>query len=153
MINTYVISFTYCLGPSMLPTLREQGGFVFVDQRKPYQNGDVVICTAPNDPEKTVCKRIKASAGETILQHGHQLTIPKGHVWLAGDNPHNSNDSRSYGPVPMGLLVGRVFAKITWTPLFGFFGCHFYQPKFEMISQQAPPPPPPPPPCFPSLSS
>jgi signal peptidase I len=41
--------------------------------------------------------------------------VPRGHVWLQGDNLHNSTDSRHYGPVPYALLRGRVFAKV-WPP-------------------------------------
>lgn len=36
------------------------------------------------------------------VQH---MTIPMGHVWLAGDNYNNSNDSRMYGPMPIGKLL------------------------------------------------
>ena len=38
--------------------------------------------------------------------------VPKGHVWLQGDNLHNSTDSRHYGAVPAGLLRGRVALKV-----------------------------------------
>ncbi|CAD7957691.1 unnamed protein product [Amoebophrya sp. A120] len=34
--------------------------------------------------------------------------VPQGHVWVEGDNKGKSNDSRHYGPVPLGLLEGRV---------------------------------------------
>ena len=40
------------------------------------------------------------------------LQVPKGHVWLQGDNAINSTDSRHYGPVPYALLQGRVFLKV-----------------------------------------
>ena len=38
--------------------------------------------------------------------------IPKGHVWLAGDNVSNSTDSRRYGPVSTQLLRGKVVVKL-----------------------------------------
>ncbi|CAH0520762.1 unnamed protein product [Peronospora belbahrii] len=40
------------------------------------------------------------------------LQIPKGHVWLEGDNKHDSHDSRYYGPVPCALVQGRVVMRI-----------------------------------------
>jgi len=39
--------------------------------------------------------------------------VPRGHVWLEGDNLENSSDSRSYGPVPYGLLRSRVIYKVS----------------------------------------
>ena len=41
------------------------------------------------------------------------VQVPKGHVWLQGDNFINSTDSRHYGPVPYALLRGRAFLKVT----------------------------------------
>ena len=38
--------------------------------------------------------------------------VPEGHVWLQGDNLSNSTDSRHYGPVPLGMVQGRVVLKI-----------------------------------------
>lgn len=42
--------------------------------------------------------------------------IPKGHVWLLGDNPNYSKDSRDYGPVPYGLIRGRACFKVRFKP-------------------------------------
>lgn len=39
------------------------------------------------------------------------LQIPRGHVWLAGDNPPQSSDSRQYGPLPQALVSGRPCAR------------------------------------------
>ncbi|KAL7418839.1 hypothetical protein Q5752_006523 [Cryptotrichosporon argae] len=43
---------------------------------------------------------------------GKYVRVPKGSVWLAGDNMSNSTDSRAYGPVPLALIRGRVVARI-----------------------------------------
>lgn len=40
------------------------------------------------------------------------ICVPKGHVWLEGDNSENSIDSRTYGPVPMGLIQSRAFFRL-----------------------------------------
>ena len=36
----------------------------------------------------------------------------QGHVWLAGDNRENSEDSRSYGSVPQALVEGIVSVRL-----------------------------------------
>lgn len=38
--------------------------------------------------------------------------MPRGHVWLEGDNVDASSDSRIYGPVPEATLKGRVLARV-----------------------------------------
>lgn len=40
------------------------------------------------------------------------ITVPRGHVWLEGDNFQNSSDSRIYGPVPLGLVKSRVICRL-----------------------------------------
>jgi inner membrane protease subunit 1 len=53
-----------------------------------------------------------AAARDDRSKKKEYVTIPDGHVWLQGDNEGNSTDSRDYGPVPMEMLRGRVFAKV-----------------------------------------
>lgn len=43
------------------------------------------------------------------------VVIPPGHVWVEGDNPPFSKDSRHYGPLPNEWLRGRIVARI-WPP-------------------------------------
>ena len=38
--------------------------------------------------------------------------VPDGHIWLEGDNSLDSVDSRSYGPIPAGLVIGRVVCRV-----------------------------------------
>jgi hypothetical protein len=40
------------------------------------------------------------------------VAVPPGHLWLEGDNRANSVDSRDYGPLPEGLLEGKVTATL-----------------------------------------
>lgn len=56
--------------------------------------------------------------GETVLVQSRSWfndrpeLVPEGHVWLEGDNPSNSSDSRTYGPIPLAMIRGRVFFKV-----------------------------------------
>lgn len=36
-----------------------------------------------------------------------------GHVWIQGDNVYASYDSRHFGPVPYGLVQGKVFLRVS----------------------------------------
>lgn len=53
---------------------------------------------------------------------GWPAQVPKGHVWLQGDNFNNSTDSRHYGPVPYAMIRGRVFVKVRCGPALGLPG-------------------------------
>lgn len=43
------------------------------------------------------------------------LQVPKDHVWVAGDNPLLSRDSRHFGSVPYGLIKGKAFCRVSIT--------------------------------------
>lgn len=45
------------------------------------------------------------------------IYVPKGHVWIEGDNSDNSIDSRTYGPVPMGLIQSRAAFRLFPEPV------------------------------------
>eukprot|EP01039_Chlorochromonas_danica_P007910 gene7910-8727_t len=124
-VSSYGFNLTFCVGPSMLPTLEESGSVVIVDifshaiLNRDFQCGDVVIARHPHDPSKKVCKRVRATSGDCVMRRypgtlrSVTEVIPAGHYWLAGDNFHNSNDSRSYGPVSEDFIVGRVLYKLS----------------------------------------
>lgn len=82
----------------MYPGLRA-GDWVLVDMRA-YdralpKRGDIVIASDPREPEHAIVKRV---AGVDL--HGA--------IDLRGDNPFESTDSRTFGPVPKELIRGRV---------------------------------------------
>ena len=113
----------YCEGPSMEPTIRTAGQYVLYEtislRQQKLEPGDVVIAVPPYDPRKMVAKRIVGMPGDVIRapatnpwQSYRMCIVPPGHVWLQGDNLPMSNDSRSYGPVPIDMILGRVFFRV-----------------------------------------
>jgi signal peptidase I len=101
-------------------------------------------CSQPVPEEASVnfIKRIVAGPGDTIsIREGHvyrngkreqdsyiracggvqecnfptPITIPAGHWFMMGDNRGESDDSRFWGPVPAGWIIGGAFATY-WPP-------------------------------------
>jgi nickel-type superoxide dismutase maturation protease len=81
-------------GPSMQPHLHP-GDCVVVRRGHRARVGDVVLVRRPDRPDLLVVKRVRAVLGD-------------GRVWLAGDNPGASDDSRLFGAVPLAGVQGRV---------------------------------------------
>ncbi|GLE03258.1 hypothetical protein PINS_up019184 [Pythium insidiosum] len=114
----------YGIGASMEPTV-PNGSLAVIDRLTPhwrqYQRGDVVILRSPTRSNgANVIKRILALEGDTVeLQprfdqnRSGRVVVPKGHVWVEGDNATMSVDSRHIGAVPLALVEGRVQA-IAW---------------------------------------
>ncbi|OAD75232.1 hypothetical protein PHYBLDRAFT_110625 [Phycomyces blakesleeanus NRRL 1555(-)] len=110
------------MGPSMLPTFNMTGDIILADHISGYfsepEIGDVVVCISPHAPGRAVLKRVVGTPRDSVCfdvteKERKYVNVPDGHLWLSGDNMSNSNDSRTYGPVPMGLLRGRVVARVS----------------------------------------
>eukprot|EP00466_Bigelowiella_natans_P000785 jgi/Bigna1/38956/e_gw1.29.71.1 len=105
-------AITHVEGPSMIPTLKEKGDYVFYEKVsllfKRFRVGDVIICRSPRNKSQFLCKRIHGVDGDVIRCGRRMVTVPPGAVWVEGDNANDSIDSRHYGPIPNGLLVGKV---------------------------------------------
>lgn len=46
---------------------------------------------------------------EKMNQDFNSITVPKGYIFVMGDNRNNSTDSRYIGPVPLENVIGKVF--------------------------------------------
>lgn len=91
--------------------------------------GDTILVDTRMDPplyhdlewsHQNESKSKKENIGIDLHKKPIYIVIPKGHIWLGGDNMANSTDSRHYGPVPLGLVRGKVVARVTpsftWLP-------------------------------------
>ena len=64
-------------------------------------------------PEKD--SYIRPCAGAAECNFPTPIKIPAGHWFMMGDNRGESDDSRFWGPVPKGWIVGAAFATY-WPP-------------------------------------
>ncbi|TYJ30705.1 hypothetical protein E1A91_A06G148600v1 [Gossypium mustelinum] len=110
-------------GPSMLPTLGITGNVLLMERISTrtgkLRPGDVVFFRSPENPRRVVCKRLVGMEGDQVTyvvdpknsDKCNTIVVPKGHVWVEGDNIYNTKDSRNFGAVPYGLVEGKAF----WT--------------------------------------
>ncbi len=103
--------------------------------------GDIVVFNPPGQHSEPYIKRIIGLPGERISVHdgavyindqrlqesylnqptdwkgiaSTDITIPKGDVFVMGDNRNNSSDSRVFGPVPISSIIGKAWVSY-WPP-------------------------------------
>jgi type IV secretory pathway protease TraF len=89
----------------MRPTL-EPGDWALATVPGRVRRGDVVVIEHPERPGFEVVKRVVRVDGARSLSTER--------VWVEGDDPAGSTDSRSFGAVPIDLVAGRV--RLVWWP-------------------------------------
>ncbi len=144
LIN-YVVSAFKIDGDSMRPLLRDQERVLISKlavRKDNLRRFDIVVLYKPDEPDKSLIKRIIGLPGEIIEVRGGEifvndkplkqiagsgpesekapsdmkaLLIPRGTYFVLGDNRSNSFDSRQFGPVPQKYIFGKAFFRY-WPP-------------------------------------
>lgn len=140
IVQTFMFRITGILQTSMLPTI-DPGDRIIVNCltyhfREP-RPGEIVVVHDPLDAKKDIIKRVIALGGDTIemvdgvlhvngsvvnepyvvnkdvVKGQARFTIPKGYIYVMGDNRPVSGDSRDFGPVAENQIIGKVVC-IMW---------------------------------------
>ncbi len=135
LINLFLAQATRVYGQSMEPNLHTDQRLVVekISYRfRSPQRGDIVVLKIREKSEELLIKRVIALPGETIeikdgyvFINGQKLkepylsqptrghygptTVPPEYVFVLGDNRGASNDSRSFGAIPIQNLIGHAW--------------------------------------------
>lgn len=136
-LQSYTVS-----GISMEPSFAN-GEWLLVDKLSYHftspKRGEVVILHPPGGSDDSYIKRVIGLPGEQLvikesriyidgkeleevpdlpsIDYSYELSIeiPEGHYFVLGDNRPDSGDSRYFGTVPKGNIVGKVWIRY-WPP-------------------------------------
>lgn len=142
LINVFVGQATRVEGQSMEPNLYSDQRLVVEKVSYRFHGPhrfDIVVLEMPSQGDELLIKRVIGLPGEKIdIRDGHvyineqqlqepftddrtqpgrygSVQVPPLHVYVLGDNRDRSNDSRSFGPVPIENIVGRAW--LSYWPL------------------------------------
>ena len=94
------------MSPLVNPNIDKERDILLTRVTKNPQVGDIVIFKSKSNPELLMCKRVVALEGDFGTdRNGNPIQIPVGRIWVEGSG-NGSVDSRDFGPVPKGLLLG-----------------------------------------------
>lgn len=142
MLQRYVFSRATVTGPSMQPTFSNKDVIFVEKVSTEIghiSRGEIVIFNSKDENNDTYIKRVIGIAGDRIDIKDSQVylngkllsekylpagvrtepnsintkyTIPKGHIFVLGDNRSNSTDSRILGPISLKNIKGHVVLRV-----------------------------------------
>ncbi|HEX4205317.1 MAG TPA: signal peptidase I [Ktedonobacteraceae bacterium] len=159
LVIHFIIQSYHIDGVSMEPGLNSQE--LVVVNKTAYlfhqpQRGDVIVFHYPVDPRQDFIKRIIGLPGDTIQTNFSQVwvngvklnesayisapanltaqkwTVPKNDYFVMGDNRPKSDDSRSWGFVPMNNIVGKTV--VVYWPISDWEFINTYPSTYTQIS-------------------
>ena len=123
----------------MSPTLGD-GDRVVVTEEESYKQGDIIVFESPVDGRVDYVKRVIGTEGDLVSINEGIVTVngeevynqeefgetdsfrkdkkfdtlvPKGHLYVLGDNRENSMDSRIFGTISTDLVKGKMFCRLS----------------------------------------
>lgn len=141
-IRFYVAQPFIVRGDSMVPTFENGDYLIIDEFSYRFLRtavrGETIVFRYPNDPSKFFIKRVIGLPGETVRIEGGVLSIQydgkiaddpysefigqlypdgvwvlhEGEYFVMGDNRQFSSDSRSWGPLPQELIIGRALIRL-----------------------------------------
>jgi signal peptidase I len=142
-VRPFVMEAFWIPSGSMIPTLEINDRVLvnkFIYRFRDPQRGDIVVFQSVDNPREDLIKRVIGLPGDKVAVRNGKLflngepqrepytnkklpdrsffartTVPKGHVFVMGDNRGNSADSRVFGPLPEKNIEGEAFLRF-WPP-------------------------------------
>lgn len=138
LIFTFSLRAVGVSGRSMMPTLDDKDWLAVTNWNYTPERGDIVVVTQPNELHEPIIKRVIGVGGDTVdidfeagkvFVNGTEciepyvftdtnkkydvkfpLTVPKGYLFVMGDNRNGSLDSRSsiIGMIDERYILGKV---------------------------------------------
>jgi len=138
VIRLLIFQPFYIPSRSMVPALKP-GDRIIVSKfdywfKQPHR-GEVIVFKYPVNPDTDFVKRIIGLGGDTlairdnnlyidgkkleepylsqnlVMQDFGPVTVPKGTLFMMGDNRNDSKDSRFWGPLDKDLIIGRAIIR------------------------------------------
>jgi len=124
-------------GIAMEPSLKH-GDRIFISRNfDRIERSEIAIFYYPADPSKSYIKRVVGLPNDRVeiregqvfingekvaepyvdsknnqaLRSSKEITVPEDNYYVIGDNRDNSNDSRSWGPLPRQFIYGKFASK------------------------------------------
>ena len=150
LIKTFLFQAFYIPSESMTPTLQIHDRVLVNKlsyKLHPVHRGDIVVFEAPPHADPGIddlVKRVVGLPGDVVGGHGGHVyvngkrlpetylpdgvttsafddhKVPPDSYWVMGDNRGNSKDSRVFGYITKGQIIGRVFFRIWPLPRIKF---------------------------------